>query len=186
MLKLTRIVVFTFLCLLLISCHSRFNPSNEATVLKVIDGDTFVVLFHGREEKVRLLGVDTPEKCRSRKLKRDASRCKVAEDRILKLGIEATRYTKELIHKGDRIYLEVRGRGYYGRPLVLDYFKDGTCYNKKIIAGGYACVYKYRGKKSKQLSRDEFLELMKLLDEAEAHKRGLWKIDSEVMTYLCK
>ena len=33
----------------------------QATVVRVVDGDTLVVSIAGREERVRLIGVDTPE-----------------------------------------------------------------------------------------------------------------------------
>jgi len=36
--------------------------SQETTLVRVIDGDTIVVSINGREEKVRLVGIDTPEK----------------------------------------------------------------------------------------------------------------------------
>ena len=185
MLKLARFVTFVLFYSLLVPYQALLG-GERATILKVVDGDTFVVLLHGKEEEVRLLGVDTPEKHRSRKLKEDAARCKVAEDRIRKLGIEATHYAKRLIHKGDQVYLEIGGRGYYGRVLVFVYLKDGTCFTEKIVADGYACVYKYRSRKSRQLSWDEFFKLIRLLNEAKAHKRGLWKIDFEVMNCLCE
>jgi micrococcal nuclease len=34
---------------------------SQAVVERVIDGDTIVVAAGGREERVRLLGIDTPE-----------------------------------------------------------------------------------------------------------------------------
>jgi len=36
--------------------------SQETTLVRVIDGDTIVVSVNGREERVRLVGIDTPEK----------------------------------------------------------------------------------------------------------------------------
>ena len=174
-----------FLVFLLLTV-SPLAAKEKARVLRIIDGDTFLVLLHGKREKVRLLGIDTPEKYWSRKLRKEARRCGVREGRISGLGIRATRYAKGLIHKGDKIYLEARGRDRYKRLLVFVYLKDGTCYNEKIVADGYACVYKYRGRKSRQLSWEEFLNLTRLLNEAKAHKRGLWKIDFEVMNCLCK
>jgi len=182
--KALRVSALFFVFLLL--AVSPLLAKEKARVLRIIDGDTFLVLLHGKREKVRLLGIDTPEKYWSRKLKKEAIRCGVKEGRISRLGIRATKYAKSLIHKGDQIYLEVRGRGHYGRILAFVYLNDGTCYNERIIADGYACVYKYRGRKSRQLSWEEFLNLTKLLNEAKAHKRGLWKIDFEVMNCLCK
>ena len=114
------------------------------------------------------------------------TKCRVAEDRILRLGAWAARYAKGLIHKGDKIYLEIKGRGYYGRLLVVVYLEDGTCFNERVIADGYACVYKYCGRKSRQLGWGEFSKLIGLLNDAKAHRGGLWKIDFEVMNCLCK
>ncbi|CAD7775187.1 hypothetical protein DMNBHIDG_01077 [Candidatus Methanoperedenaceae archaeon GB37] len=42
--------------------------SYQATILKVSDGDTVWVLMDGRRVKLRLLGIDTPEKFKSKKL----------------------------------------------------------------------------------------------------------------------
>lgn len=36
--------------------------SQETTLVRVIDGDTIVVSVNGKEERVRLVGIDTPEK----------------------------------------------------------------------------------------------------------------------------
>ena len=36
--------------------------SQETTLVRVIDGDTIVVSINGKEERVRLVGIDTPEK----------------------------------------------------------------------------------------------------------------------------
>jgi micrococcal nuclease len=41
-----------------------FTPafaSTTSTVTRLVDGDTLVVAIAGRQEKVRLIGVDTPE-----------------------------------------------------------------------------------------------------------------------------
>ena len=184
--KRLKILIYLLCCLLLSVNIMPAIAKEKATILRIIDGDTFLVLLNGKRERIRLLGIDTPEKYWSRKLKKQAIRCGVREGRISGLGIRATRYAKGLIHKGDKIYLEARGRDRYKRLLVFVYLKDGTCYNEKIVADGYACVYKYRGRKSRQLSWEEFLNLTRLLNEAKADKRGLWKTDFEVMNCLCK
>jgi micrococcal nuclease len=38
------------------------SPSETSRLVRVIDGDTIVVILDGREEKVRLVGINTPEK----------------------------------------------------------------------------------------------------------------------------
>jgi len=52
----------TILLLTAPSCAARAAPAGtEAEVVRVVDGDTIVVERHGKREKVRLLGIDTPE-----------------------------------------------------------------------------------------------------------------------------
>ena len=43
------------------------HPDDTAVVTRVVDGDTIVVVIGAREEKVRLIGVDTPEAVHPRK-----------------------------------------------------------------------------------------------------------------------
>ena len=44
-----------------ILCASVAVASETATVTRVVNGDTLVVDIAGQEERVRLIGVDTPE-----------------------------------------------------------------------------------------------------------------------------
>ena len=51
---------------LLVACSGEAQkaseyPTFEATVKRVIDGDTLLISYEGKEERVRLLLVDTPE-----------------------------------------------------------------------------------------------------------------------------
>ncbi len=39
----------------------RSDQSSEATVTRVYDGDTIEALVSGRAEKIRYIGIDTPE-----------------------------------------------------------------------------------------------------------------------------
>ncbi|MCD6398951.1 MAG: thermonuclease family protein [Candidatus Aenigmarchaeota archaeon] len=142
--------------------------------------------MQGQRVKLRLLGIDTPEKFKSRKLARDARECGVSQGYMKNLGQEATHYAKSLLHKGQKVKVVVYGRGYYGRTLALIYLPDGTCYNERIVADGYACVYKYYGHKSRELPWDEWFRLNQLLEEAKKNRRGLWGKDYRVMECLCR
>ena len=58
------ILTMTVLPLLFGACAAGgASPATDgaATVISVVDGDTIVVDVQGREEDVRLIGVDTPE-----------------------------------------------------------------------------------------------------------------------------
>ena len=56
-----RVTSLTVLLLLAILCVSAAPASETATVTRVVGGDTLVVEVAGQEERVRLIGVDTPE-----------------------------------------------------------------------------------------------------------------------------
>ncbi|MDL1971200.1 MAG: thermonuclease family protein [Candidatus Desulfofervidaceae bacterium] len=104
---------------------------------------------------------------------RDARECSVSQGYMKNLGQEATHYAKSLLHKGQRVKVVVYGRGYYGRTLALIYLPDGTCYNERIVADGYACVYKYHGHKSRELPWEEWVKLNQLLEKAKKNRLGL-------------
>ena len=110
-------------------------------IKKVVDGDTIdVVIDLGfdltKTERVRIAGVDTPEK-RTRDLEEKA------------LGLDATNWLKEKLNetiKGDQeltIRTElVGGTGKYGRLLGWLYVGDSELsLNKQMIAEGYAWEY---------------------------------------------
>ena len=65
----------------------------EAVVKRVIDGDTIVVHLGGRDERVRLIGIDTPETVDPRK----PVQC---------FGKEASKRMGELLPVGTQVTLE--------------------------------------------------------------------------------
>ena len=108
---------------------------------KVVDGDTIdVTLDLGfsltKKERVRIAGVDTPEK-----------RTRDKEEKIL--GIDATNWMKEKLNntiKGDEeltIRTELKGGvGKYGRLLGWIYIGDSDIsLNEQMITEGYAWEY---------------------------------------------
>ena len=113
---------------------SDFNENGLPTVTRIIDGDTVVVLVDGVAEKVRLIGVDTPETVDPRK----PVQC---------FGKEASAFTNALL-SNTIIKLEADptqgDRDRYGRLLRYVFLEDGTLVNQKIIAEGYGHEYTYR------------------------------------------
>jgi micrococcal nuclease len=148
-----------------------FGKSYDYTdilVERVVDGDT-LKLETG--EKVRLIGIDTPEMHSSAKLDRDAERSSSDKSTIQQLGTEAYKFTKKLV-EGKRVSLEFDVQKYdkYDRILAYAYLKgDKTFVNAEIIKQGYASLMtippnvKYA---------DTF---RKLYQEARENRRGLWK-----------
>jgi len=178
--------LFLFFILLGLFSSICLSASYYAIVLKVSDGDTVWVLMNGKKVKLRLLGIDTPEKFSCRKLERDAAVCGVKQGRVKNLGQLATHHAKELLKKGQKVTVIVRGYGYYGRPLAVIILPDGTNFNETMVKGGYACVYKYHGHKSKELSWKEWERLNQFLKQAKKYRRGLWAVDYRLMECLCR
>ncbi len=147
-----------------------FGKSYDYTniyVKRAVDGDT-LLLETG--ERVRLIGIDTPEMHESSKLYRDSQRTKQDVATIQKMGKRAYEFTKKLV-EGKRVSLEFDVEKYdkYDRLLAYVYLKDGTFVNAEIVKQGCASLMtippnvKYA---------DLFL---KLYQEARENRRGLWK-----------
>ena len=99
----------------------------NAVVEYVIDGDTVDLVIDGREERVRLIGIDTPET--------------FPEDAIECYGPEAAIYVESLIPIGTpvRIERDTVNRDDYGRILGYVYrADDGVFVNYEIVRQGYA------------------------------------------------
>ena len=136
-------------------------------VTRAVDGDTLVL---ENKERVRLIGIDTPEMHESNKLLRDAQRSGQDVKTIQALGRRAYEFTKGLV-EGKLVSLEfdVEKHDKYGRLLAYVYLKDGTFVNAEIVKQGFASLMtippnvKYA---------DLFKELYK---EARETRCGLWQ-----------
>jgi micrococcal nuclease len=138
-------------------------------VKRVVDGDT-LVLENG--DKVRLIGIDTPEMHESDKLDRDSKRS--GEDRrtIQELGKRSFLFVKDLI-EGKQVSLEfdLERRDRYGRLLAYVFLKDKnqTFVNAEIVRAGYASLMTFP-------PNVKYADLfLKLYQEARENRRGLWK-----------
>jgi micrococcal nuclease len=104
------------------------GPPGTAVVTRVVDGDTLRARFNGREERLRLIGVDTPESVKPR----TPVEC---------FAKEAAAHVKELVPPGTAIRLvrDVEGRDRYGRLLVYVYrAQDGLFVNLALARDGFA------------------------------------------------
>jgi micrococcal nuclease len=143
------------------------NAKEYAVVKRVVDGDTFL-LENG--DRVRLLGIDTPEKFESKKLDKDVEATRQDKKTIKKLGQLASDYVKKFV-EGKKVYLEKEpnydDKDRYGRLLRWIYLEDGTFVNGKIVKDGYAQVYE-------KFPVSKLDELRKYQKEARENNRGLW------------
>ena len=120
-------------------------------IVRVVDGDTVdVILDLGfglfKKERVRIAGVDTPEK-RTRNLKEK------------QLGNDATEFAEKWFSEGD-IILRTEKDGKYGRMLGWAY-KGEECFNHQLIDLGFA--WPYLG--GTKIDANDMESLMLLLDK---------------------
>ena len=105
----------------------------SSTLVKIVDGDTVDVLIDlgfntTKKERVRLLGIDTPE---------SATKDLVEK----KLGIEAKEYITQWFMKNTPFRLQTTKDDKYGRILGVFTGLDGKTLNSRLVDEGYAWAY---------------------------------------------
>lgn len=133
-------------------------------VVRVVDGDTIVVKYNDKEERLRLIGVDTPESVHPEKGEQP-------------FGKEASDYTKaQLAGKTVEIEFDVEQRDQYGRLLAYVWL-DGKLFNETLVKEGYAVLLTWPPN-VKYVER--FTAAQK---EAREKGKGLWGIDDIAKQY---
>lgn len=128
----------------------------SAKVQRISDGDTFAATVKGRRERIRVIGVDTPE---------SVSPNQPDEP----YGEEASDFAKHYLD-GETVRLagDAEPRDRYGRMLAYVWLEDGTFWNALLVAEGYA----------QQLTVPPNVTyerlFRRLVGEARREDRGLW------------
>ncbi|MFD2924759.1 thermonuclease family protein [Halobacillus naozhouensis] len=133
------------------------STQSNATVTRVVDGDTLEVTMNGKTEDVRLLLIDTPETVHPSKP-------------VQPFGPEASQFVKEKL-TGEKVRIEVgkEERDHYGRLLAYVYFNGETIQEKLLQKGLARTAYLYND----LTMLDEFHEAQK---PARTAKIGVWSI----------
>ncbi len=122
-------------------------------VIKVIDGDTIQL---ENNERLRYIGIDTPEKVDPRKP-------------IQCFAYESSQKNKELVEgKMIKFYKDISERDDFNRLLGYVYLEDGTFVNMELVKQGYAFSADYPPDISKKVELDEAENYARL------NKFGLW------------
>ncbi|HWF60659.1 MAG TPA: thermonuclease family protein [Nitrospira sp.] len=137
-----------FLVLLFLFSAPAFSFTGE--VVSVLDGDTIEVLRNGKAQRVRLYGIDCPEKGQP-------------------FGNNAKQATSAMVFVLE-VTLEIHGKDKYGRIVADVLLADGTNVNHALVKDGWCWWYR------KYAPNDTALE--KLETEAIEAGRGLW-VDPE-------
>jgi len=133
---------YIFFCLLLCCASDEQNGH----VVKVIDGDTFEMRYGNEKMRVRLFGIDSPERGQP-------------------FNVKAKEFTASLIADKD-VRVVIINKDRYGRFVADVYLEDGRHVNSAIVKAGYAWHFK-------RYSDDP--GLARLESEAHVARRGLWQ-----------
>jgi endonuclease YncB( thermonuclease family) len=131
----------------LFACLAFPNPCFpwSGKVVGVSDGDTIRAMRRGHETKIRLFGIDCPE-------------------RDQPFGDKARRFTAKMVFRKMVEVQEVE-KDSYGRTVAW-VSVDGKSLNKELLRAGLAWWYRYYAEDEQELERLE--------SEARGNKIGLW------------
>ncbi len=126
-------------------------------VLDIADGDTISVDMSGVSERIRLIGVDTPE-------------THDPDTPVQCYGIEAYGFTSSLL-EGTSVRLEAdptnSNRDRYDRLLRYVYLKDGTLLNLLLIREGMGFAYT-------TFPFTKQAQFLKTEENSRSQRKGLW------------
>ena len=130
----------------------------RATVLRVVDGDTFLARRDGHELRVRLIGVDAPESVKP-------------DSPVECYGREASRVLHDLLPAGALVrgaYEDGGDTDQFGRQLWDVWLPDGRFLQAVLVTQGAVEARLYRPQR-------EYADLLARLEvRARADGRGLW------------
>jgi endonuclease YncB( thermonuclease family) len=118
----------------------------HALVVRVLDGDIIEVLHHQHPERIRLDGIDCPEKGQA-------------------YGHQAKQATSVLVF-GKEVILQTHGHDKAGRTLADVLLPDGTHVNHTLVKNGWCWWYRKYAPRNTELARLE--------QNARETKQGLW------------
>ena len=114
-------------------------------MIRIVDGDTIDVMHNGHPHRIRLAGIDAPERKQA-------------------FGSRAREFVGQQVF-GRTVTFRSSGSDPYRRTLGEVILADGRSLNRELVANGLAWHYK-------RFSADR--ELARLENEARAARRGLW------------
>jgi len=160
-----KFILFLLFSLIFYFVSTSLLYAYSCRVEKIIDGDTFIC----SGEKVRLIGVDTPESSINPHIEKQRSLGDIKT--ILKLGEEAKRFVSSVMPVGTvvKLELDVQQRDKYGRLLAYVWLPDGRMLNEVLLKEGYAMLLTIPPNVKYE---DRFREAYR---EAVTKKKGLWK-----------
>ena len=132
----TFLMLIVVLCIIFAVIGNNSTPKEnhekeQCTLVRVVDGDTYIVELNGEEKRIRLIGVNTPE---------SVAPADYAENTAE--GERVSEIVKNKLREGDTLLLEydTERTDKYDRTLAYVYLPDGTMIQEWLLENGYAEV----------------------------------------------
>jgi endonuclease YncB( thermonuclease family) len=116
-------------------------------VVSVLDGDSIEVIRGGRTARIRVFGIDCPERGQP-------------------YGMRAKEFTSRFAF-GITVTIIPKGADHYGRTIAEVLLPDGRSLGMELVRAGLAWWYRHYGPGDREMERLE--------REARRTKRGLWR-----------
>ena len=126
----------------------------DTIVTRIVDGDTVVAEVNNKQEKIRIIGINTPESVDPRR----PVEC---------FGKEASAKASKLLLNKDVTLENYQERDRHGRMLGYIRLSDGTDFGKEMIETGYAYSFK-------SYSHRRLAEYNRIEKVARKDSMGLW------------
>lgn len=171
--NISLLIFISIFIVIIVIYNYYFDRKIEIQLDQCIDGDTAWFIINGKKEKVRLLGIDTPESIHPNGI-------------IEEYGIEASNYTCDVLKSANYIYLEYDSNSdpYDKYNRVLGWvFVDNNNLSELLLSKGYAEVQYIYGD-YKYIDR-----LCSIQEEAYYNRLGIWntsKYDTYQKNYCYK
>ena len=163
---LLNLVLKLVLALLLLWSVPLYASPVTGRISWIYDGDTLKVDGIG---KVRLIGIDTPERENSPRDNYYRDRYQISSAQLRKIAKQTLTFNIQQV-KGKQVKLDFDLEKYdkFGRTLSYVYLPDGTLLNRLLIEKGLASVYRRFDFRLKQ-------DFLAVEEQAKKSRVGLWK-----------
>ena len=161
--RLVKLSHAVIILLLLTLCYSIPVNAAQYKCTRVTDGDTITVTQNGFKTKIRLVGIDAPEKSRKK------------HEPGQPFSQVSTKYLAGLVLNKD-VEIKNYGTDLYGRTLGVVYV-DGKNVNLEIVKAGFAEVY--RGKPASGFDNSPY---EKAENEARSAGKGMWALGDKYIS----
>jgi micrococcal nuclease len=114
------------------------DVKEPARIMRIINGDTLTILYHGKWEEIKLIGLDMAETTLNDRVYEKALKNSTTPAAIINRGLADREFVKKYLQYGSQIWIEfdTQKRDRFSRLLGYVYLTDGRMLNEVILRAG--------------------------------------------------